>query len=64
MLRHGYPINFIDGAVMGPVLAIVQAEIIYSFKYVIEKALSTRHNSFNLSMLLDDWQGTFGFRIE
>lgn len=38
MLRHGYPINFIDGAVMGPVLAIVQAEIIYSFKYIIEKA--------------------------
>lgn len=36
VLADGMPVNFIDGAVMGPVLALVQAEIIYAIKIIIE----------------------------
>ena len=35
LLGEGTPINFIDGAVMGPVLALVHAEIIYAIKAIM-----------------------------
>lgn len=36
MLGQGLPINFLDGAVMGPVLALVQSEIIFAVKALVE----------------------------
>lgn len=36
LLAGGRPVNFVDGAVIGPVLALVQAEIIASIKSLLE----------------------------
>ena len=36
VLAQGLPINFLDGAVMGPVLALVQSEIIFAIKTLME----------------------------
>jgi adenosylhomocysteinase len=36
MLAYGAPVNFIDGAVIGPILTLVQAEIIYALKKLIK----------------------------
>lgn len=34
LLAEGAPINFLDGAVIGPVLTLIQAEIIYAIKTI------------------------------
>jgi len=36
LLGKGMPINFLDNAVMGPILALVQAEVIYGIKRVMD----------------------------
>lgn len=39
LAANGRPINFRDGAVIGPILALVQAEIIFAIKQLLEKNL-------------------------
>lgn len=37
LLRGGLPVNFIDGSIVGPVIALVQAELVASFRTLLEK---------------------------
>ena len=48
LLAKGYPVNFIDGAVIGPVLALVQSGIILAVKEILE--LKGKRGIFELKM--------------
>lgn len=65
LLGKGVPINFIDGAVMGPVLAIVQAEVIYAIKTLLELKSKTgiyEVQEEDKKMLASKWLKTFSKR--
>jgi adenosylhomocysteinase len=38
LVRSGHPVNFADGAVLGPVLTLVQAELIAALGLVVDLA--------------------------
>jgi adenosylhomocysteinase len=65
LLGKGEPINFIDGAVMGAVLALVQAEIIYAIKTLLElkeKAGIYEVSEDDRKMLAKKWMHYFGYK--
>jgi adenosylhomocysteinase len=49
LLAEGLPINFLDGAVIGPILALVQSEIIIGIKEIL--ALAGSHGIYEIKML-------------
>ena len=58
LLAEGKPINFLDGAIIGPVLALVQAEIIFSIKTLMDlegKSGLYEVGSEDRKMLADLW---------
>jgi len=74
LAANGRPINFIDGACIGPVLALIQAEIIYSIKSLLELQYSpglyeteTENNKFLAEIWLKyfkDPAGCYAFDFE
>jgi adenosylhomocysteinase len=46
VFTEGLPINFLDGAVMGPVLALVQSEIIFAIKILLDLEHSKENKIF------------------
>ncbi|MCD6045576.1 MAG: adenosylhomocysteinase [Gammaproteobacteria bacterium] len=62
LLAEGKPVNFLDDAIIGPVLALVQAEIIYAVKTVIDlKGMPGLHevSSSDRKILADLWLNHF-----
>ena len=60
LLADGRPINFLDGSALGPVLALVQSEIIFAINEVITLNNEGKRGLFELShkgrtILADEW---------
>lgn len=62
LLGKGTPVNFIDGAVFGPALSLVQAELIVAAKAIHTAAASGELSELGIDLrkrLADDWQKLF-----